>query len=440
MKAFAKNRKVVSIGLGVLATAGTSIGAVGHVQAASKTVLTVSEWTNPPAIAATKALDAAFEKAHPGVTINLVDAPTSNSLWQNMTNSEMAAHNVDVMAQFSISGQVPQPYMQGVQPSTLEDWINAGEITDMTNEPFMKKYFSKSSQMQFMGYKGKIWGVTMASYGRGGVFYNESLFSKYHLSVPTTFSQLLNVCKVFASHGITPIMVGAKDGWDQMITEAAIQQMIPHKSAAALNKALWTGKTTWSSDPVFKTAMTEYQELSKYFEPNAFGEPYASTPGLFANGKAAMLVDGTWDGFSINQANPKLKFSWFPLPMTQKASENQMQVAGDFTWTVPTKAPNHQLAMEYVEFAVNPANYKKWENVVGAIPTEKNVTLKLPWMSTELKYLPKSMQEFHIFTPATSGPLSYFPNDTAYLKPQGQYSLSDLLTQSTKQWLAAVHH
>ncbi|MFD1673872.1 ABC transporter substrate-binding protein [Alicyclobacillus fodiniaquatilis] len=436
--------KAVLIATTVLIAMGATVGcgnASGGGKSNGKITLTISEWTNPPAIAATKKLDKEFEKAHPNVTINLVDAPTSGSAWTTLTNTEMKAHNVDVMAQYSISGQVPQSYMTGLQPSTLEEWIDAGDIKDLTNEPFMKKDFLPGIQQQMMGYKGKIWGATMASYGRGGVFYNEALFKKYNLSIPTTYSQLLNVCKVFAAHGITPLMVGAKDGWDQMITEDAIQQMIPHSDADALNKSLWTGKTTWSSDPVFKTAMTEYQQLSQYFEPNAFGEPYAPTPGLFANGKAAMLVDGTWDGLSIEQANPKLKFSWFPLPMTQDPAKNQMQVAGDFTWVIPTKAPHAALALDYVKFFSEPAHYKQWENMVGAIPTEKMSTVNLPWMKTELQYSPKSEQEFHIFQPtAATGSLLYFPNDTAYLKPQGQYSLADLLSKSTQEWLAAVHH
>lgn len=100
-----------------------------------------------------------------------------------------------------------------------------------------------------MGYKGKVWGAPMASYGRGGVFYNEAIFKKYKLSVPRTWNQLLKVCKVLKSHSVTPFMVGAENGWDEMITEDGLQQEIPHGKANALNKGLWDGSITWANDP-----------------------------------------------------------------------------------------------------------------------------------------------------------------------------------------------
>ncbi|GGE33030.1 ABC transporter substrate-binding protein [Pullulanibacillus camelliae] len=405
----------------------------------SSVTLNVTEWTNPSAIKATKKLNKEFEKAHPGVHVHLVDAPTSSSAWDNLNKTQMSAHTVDVMAQFSISNQVPKSYMKNLQPSMLEQWIDAGQIKDLTNEPFIDKYFSKKDQMNLMGYKGKLYGVTMAAYGRGGVFYNEALFKKYNLSIPKTYDQLVHVCEVFASHNITPLMVGAKDGWDQMIVEAGIQQSLPHDQADTLNKELWTGKTTWANQPVFKTVMERYQKLSQYFEPNAFGEPYAPTPGLFANGKAAMLVDGTFDGDAVHQANPNLKFSWFPLPMTDDPEKNTMQVAGDFSWTIPTAAPHQKLALEYVKFFSQPKHYKEWENIVGAIPTQDIKKLSQPWMGTELEYLDNMQYEFHIFTPSNAGDLAYLQTDTAYLKPQGKYTVDQLLKKATQQWTAATH-
>lgn len=407
---------------------------------APKITLTVAEWTNPPAIQATKLMDQEFQRLHPNVHIQLIYAPTTGGAWGSMQRAQMAAHSVDVMAQFSISGNWPKPYMTGLQPSLLEQWINAGQITNMTNMPFVKKDFPAGEQMHLMGYKGKIWGVTMASYGRGGVFYNQSMFQRLHLTVPRTFSQLIHVCQVLKAHHITPFMVGAKDGWDQMITEGAIEQEIPHAQAANFVKGLWTGRTTFANDPVFRKILTRYKMLSQYFEPNAFGEPYAPTPGLFAGGKAAMLVDGSWDGYTIHQANPKLHFSWFPLPMTNTVAKNNMQVAGDFSWVVPSWAPAKKIALQYVQFVAQPNHYHQWEDIVGAIPTEPQTHLNaLPWMSTELQFLPHKQFEFSIPHPQQLGPQGYVLGDTAYLKPQGPYTIPQLLSVATQQWLGAIN-
>jgi len=435
-------RKIMSgvalIGLGVTAFIPGIVSAkTTSRRPATNVTLTVSEWTNPPAIAATKLIDSEFEKANPGVHVQLVYAPTSGGAWTSMVNSEMAAHSVDVMAQFAISGSAPKAYMKGLQPSSLEDWINAGEIKNLTGMAFINKDFLPKLESQQMGYKGKIWGATMASYGRGGVFYNQAIFHKYNLGVPTTWNQLLHVCQVLKSHGVTPFMVGAENGWDQMITEEGLQTEIPHSQANALNKGLWTGKTTWAKDPIFSHIMSQYQTLEQYFEPNAFGEPYAPTPGLFATGKSAMLVDGTWDGYSIHQANPKLKFSWFPLPMTNNAAADRMEVAGDFSWVIPTKSSDPSLALKYVEFFSQPKQYSQWEDIVGSVPSEPNMKLTQPWMSEELKF--KTQAEMHIYTPSTDGTLGYLPGDTSDMKPHGPYTIPQLVKLATSQWLAAVH-
>lgn len=405
--------------------------------AASQETLTISEWTNVPAIAATKLIDSEFEKAHPGVKINLVYAPNPGP-WSSMVNSEMQAHNVDVLAEYPISGNIPKPYMKGLQPSQLEDWIDAGEFKNLAGLKFVNQDFLPGLQEKFMGYKNGIWGVTEASYGIGGVWYNKDLFAKYHLSVPKTFDQLLHVCQVFESHGVIPIQVGAEHGYDQMITAGAMQQEIPHSQANALNYGLWTGKITWANDPVFTKIMTRYSQLSKYFEPNAFGTTNNESYGPFETGKAAMFENGSWAGFTIYSAHPHFQYSWFPLPMTNDPAKNQMQVTGDFTWMVPSSAPHLSLALQYVQFFSQPGHYRQWEQYVGAIPTEKMAALSLPWMTTTLKYLPKSQQEFSIMGPNNAGPLAYAPNDTSSLKPQGPYTVAQLLDEATKQWLAAV--
>ncbi|MCL5669824.1 MAG: ABC transporter substrate-binding protein [Acidobacteria bacterium] len=439
-RTFTKSATFLAVAVSVVGVA-TSMQAIS-VSAKSKPAsqpitLTISEWTNVPAITATKLIDSEFEKAHPGVKINLVYAPNPGP-WPNLVNSEMAAHNVDVLGNYPIGGNIPKPYMKGLQPSQTENEINAGEFKNLAGMKFINQDFLPGLQQKFMGYKKGIWGVTEASYGIGGVWYNESLFAKYHLSVSKTFNELLHVCQVFQSHGVIPIQVGAEHGYDQMITAGAMQQEIPHQQAAALNYGLWTGKITWANDPVFTKVMTRYSQLSKYFEPNAFGTTNNESYGPFETGKAAMFENGSWAGFTIYSAHPHFKYSWFPLPMTNDPAKNQMQVTPDFTWMVPSQAPHVSLALQYIQFFSEPVHYLQWEKLVGAIPTEKMATLSLPWMTTTLKYLPTSQQEFSIMGPNNAGPLAYAPADTSSLKPQGPYTVGKLLQEATKQWLAAV--
>lgn len=407
-----------------------------------KVTLLVTEWTNPPAIKATKLIDKEFEKAHPNVKIHLEYAPTAQNAWSNLFKTTMASKTVDVAAQFAPGEYVPPAYMK-LPLSGLQQYAKAGQLVNFKGKSFLKKDFIPGVQQKFAGFNGGIYGVTMASYASTGVFYNRKIFKKYGLSIPKTYNQFIHVCKVLKKNGVTPIYVGAKDGLQNMITGAFFQAAFPHKNMLktqlALDKKLWTKQESFQSNPVWKKILQKYQTVSQYFEPNAFGVAQMNAPGQWASssGKYAMLVDGSWDGETIHKANPKLDFGFFQIPGSNNPADDHLQVGGDFTWIVPTFAPHKQLAVEYVKFFSERKHYQQWEDIVGAVPTEK-VSSKLPWMTEENKALASAREKIALQMPQNAGKMANVINDTSYLKPEGPDTIGQVLAKATQQFQSAL--
>jgi raffinose/stachyose/melibiose transport system substrate-binding protein len=151
-------------------------------------------------------------------------------------------------------------------------------------------------------------------------------------------------------------------------------------------------------------------------------------------------VDGSYDGNTIAQTNPSLNFGFFAVPGTDNASWNRADLAPDLTWTVPKWAKHQKLALEYLDFSTQQANYAAWVKATGSVSTEPAVpspTLKWSdWLSTHagqgfigttLPWMPPSVGAGN---PAGGPTLTE-------TKPFGGKSLASELDRSAKAYTAA---
>ncbi len=434
-----RGRWVLAGGATAALLAATAVPALANTQ--KNVTLVVAEWTNPPAIKVTQLIDQKFEKLHPGVTIDLQYAPTAQGAWHTLFNTLLQSKRVDVLAQFAPGNFVPPSYMNE-SLNALQTLESTHQLMDLKHFPFMK-YFIPGIQAGAAGINGGIYGAEMARYGNTGVFYNKTMFAKYHLSVPKTWNQFIHVCAVLQKHNITPLYVAGQSNMEGMVFNAIMNAQFPRANTTKLeyqlDNAFWHKKTSWNS-PVWKKIMTRYQQASKYFEPNWSGVAQLNAPGQWAaSSSAAMLVDGSWDGWTVKTANPKLNFGWFPIPGSNKVKNNKLFVANDLTWVIPTWAPQVNLAIQYLAFFSQPANYRLWENYVGSLPTER-VSSNLPWMTTENQFVRQGRTQtgMSIAMPKNPPPLANFTGDESQLSPVGQYSVAELQKLATQQFQAAA--
>ncbi|CAM3212712.1 extracellular solute-binding protein [Paenibacillus lupini] len=126
------------------------------------------------------------------------------------------------------------------------------------------------------------------------LYYNKSILEENGLQPPKTWDELMNAVTVLKEKKITPIALGNKAAW---LAQSSIFSSLADRvtgtewflKAAAQDGAKFT-------DPEFVEALTYLQDLGK---AGAFQDGFNSIDNTqmeqyFAQGKAAMMIDGGW--------------------------------------------------------------------------------------------------------------------------------------------------
>ncbi|HEY7416298.1 MAG TPA: extracellular solute-binding protein [Ktedonobacteraceae bacterium] len=176
--------------------------------------------------------------------------------------------------------------------------------------------FSKisSASLASSQYAGKTYAVPFAIQTMV-VYYNKDMFAKYGLAIPKTWNDFIHVCDVLKSKGVTPIATMGIQGWllalnfDEVGASLMDNQFI---------QDLVNRKASYTSAE-YVNALTHYQQLSQYFEPNfaAVGSAGSEQETTFALGKSAMIMDGIWEWPTIQQYNKNLQMGEFLVPPAQ---------------------------------------------------------------------------------------------------------------------------
>jgi ABC-type glycerol-3-phosphate transport system substrate-binding protein len=180
-------------------------------------------------------------------------------------------------------------------PTDAVEYAKAGRVADLT--PYAQKYkwtdtffdWAYSSGL----YNGKLYSIADSFEGMV-MYYNLDVFKKYNLKVPTTAAELVAVSQAFQKNGIIPMSFGNSNY--QGAVDWLYSTWLSCYAGPAKVKDLLTGKTTFA-DPLLTGAI---QQMVDYWQAGYIGDKKSQAitnddmVALFANGQAAMMVDGTW--------------------------------------------------------------------------------------------------------------------------------------------------
>lgn len=326
-------------------------------------------WTNPATVDALKALNTNFTKKYPNIKVEItaVDSAT----YPQLVQTRVAAGDVDIIAQQQF---VANPdYTKGLDKPPFQQYIENGDFIDLSNESFVKNW-DPNAIKDSSSFNGKVYAVPVSRVSYNGVFYNKTIFEQNGLQVPQTWDEFINVCKTLQGKGIAPLTAGGKDGWPISAVAANAVVSTAVSDPTAYMKGLWSGEKKLN-DAESQVIFDRLGELASYYEKGVMGVDYASVPGRFASGKAAMLTDGAWQAPQIAKASPDLKFGYFPLPSTQKGSDvAQLKGKYDTLFAGSGKSKNKDAILKWLDFLSQKDNYTPFINAIAMEPTMTGVT------------------------------------------------------------------
>jgi raffinose/stachyose/melibiose transport system substrate-binding protein len=363
-----------TIGVALLTVVGLAAGcgSSGSSGSSHGQTLKIITWVNPPAVKALQQIDAEFEKANPGVTVDLGTAVNVNGPYKTMLQQTVDASSADIVTNVTQLQPLP-PKVTSTNVTSWQTYTMHSVFAPLNSQPFVKDY--KSGALQAETYQGNVYGIVSGEY-QEGVFYNKKIFAQYHLTPPSTYSQFLTVLQTLKSHGVTPMWLGlgaVGPIYLQFLYYNLIDSVWQPHVSGSLATDLETGTVKWTS-PYFSQAMNEEKTLAQYLEPGYQGEAWQGMPGAFAAGKAAMLLDGSWDLASVQQANPSTQVGFFPLPGSNTPADNKSELQNDLTFSVLNASPHKALAMKWLAFFSQPNIYKQYVDITGISSSQNSGT------------------------------------------------------------------
>jgi raffinose/stachyose/melibiose transport system substrate-binding protein len=319
-----------------------------------------------------QSMAAAFNSAHSN--IHAVVDFFQNDPYKQKLQVAMGAHN-------------PPDIFFGWGGGILKSYIDANDVYDMTpdlNADSSWKNRFLPAVMSSVTFNGKIYGVPNSGMQPVMFFYNKTIFDKYHLTPPQTWSELLSIINTLKQHNVIPIALAGGSKWPYLMYEEYLVDR--YGGPSAFDAVFANQANAWSQDAFIK-ANSAIQQLVNM---GAFGSSFASTiadtnqdAALVYTGKAAMMLQGNWNFPVFLTNSPQLVSSgslgWFPFPAVEGGSGNPADIAGNpcnyYSIAQASKSP--QDCITYLKNAVlSPANVQKLI-AIGDVPPVQGIESQL---------------------------------------------------------------
>jgi multiple sugar transport system substrate-binding protein len=323
-------------GAALLAGAGIPLlSACGGSGAASdsKTVTLGSNASDAVPKKAFEQVYAAFKKQS-GITVD-VNTKDHNT-FQEQINSYLQGTPDDVFNWFA--GFRMQFFAAKKLATPIDDvWQKIGD-----NFPDAMKKLSK-------GEDGKYYFVPLTTYP-WAIFYRKSVFQQHGYQVPTTWDQLVALCKQMKKDGLVPIAFGDKDQWPAMGT---FDQINFRLNGYDFHVQLMAGKASWT-DAKVKAVLDHWTEILPYHQDGALGRTWQDAAQTLVAKKAGMYLLGSFVAQQFTNKADLDDLDFFPFPEINSAY-GQDTVEAPTDGFMVSKAPkNHDGVVKLLEYLGSP--------------------------------------------------------------------------------------
>jgi raffinose/stachyose/melibiose transport system substrate-binding protein len=279
----------------------------------------------------------AFHTLHPNITVNVVSQPASN-YFALLQSKAISRNGPDLAVMWTglftlqykgflqnLKGLVPASALAQVDPNALK-WTSDGF------NPANGSYVIPLENQFYIG------------------FYNKADFAKAGVtSVPADWSQLYTACTKLKKAGFTPIVYG-NGGQPLGATFYPwydLSYMMIGTYSVPQWEGLYSGSTPWTSAAI-SAQLGKWNQLHTSGCTNSDVVTNTNNLGQFESGKAAMMVDGTWDTQKFTNALGT-KVAAFVPPFSNTPIKGVVDFAGDGL-SMMSYSPHKTQAAEFLTF------------------------------------------------------------------------------------------
>lgn len=308
-----------------------------------------------------------FEKANPGKKVELVPIKAPDSEYytklQQMLRSPKTAPDLVYEDTFLINSDITSGYLKPLDPY-LDKWPDWNQFVD-------------TAQSAAKAQDGKTYGVPDGTDTRG-LWFDKGIFKKAGLPAdwqPKTWDEVLAAARTIKAKvpGVTPLNVYTGKPAGEAATMQGFEMLLYGTGDGTSDPLYDTASKKWiAGSQAFKDALTfvhtVYKEklgpdVSDALDPNF---PTTVRGELMPKGKLGINLDGSWlpqdwlkgAGHEWPEWSQKLGLAYMPTQTGQ--APGKVSMSGGWTWSIPAKASNPDLAFKFIETMQTKANAQKW--------------------------------------------------------------------------------
>ena len=348
--------------LATLMLAGTFYAAAPASASAKTTLVLWQNYGTEQNAVATTNLIKAFEKLHPNITIKDVAQPGTN-YFQLLQSAAISGNGPDLAVMWT--GIYDLQYSSYLE--NLKGNVPAADLNKMEGMQWVAPDYNTANGAYVMPLETQFY------IG----FYNKALFKKAGIaSPPTDWSQLFADAKLLKAKGIQPLVYG--NGGQAISTEFYpwydMSYMMIGAHTLSAWKDLYDGSTSWTS-----TANVDQLKNWALLEKDGYtnSDVLTNTTNIqqFEKGKAAMLVDGTWDTAQYTSAMGSNVAAFVP-PFSNTPIKGVVEYPGD-GFAVTKYSKNKADAFKFLDFLTT-TQAGNIINAAGLIPDIKGLKTTNP--------------------------------------------------------------
>lgn len=285
----------------------------------------------------------------------------------------------------------------------------AGVLLDLSSEvsAVQESYLEMIYDINADG-SSAAYGIPYAT-NASGILFNADMFAELGLTVPETWDELIAVCEAVKAAGKLPFELTFADNWTCLPPWNSMAPVIPDASFTADRKV---NKTTFAD--THREVLEKYAILLGYAQDDFMGTTYSDGNKLFAEGQAAMMINGNWAISEFKNVNPDFNVDLFAFPSTNEANRNTVTSGVDVLFAISSQSGDaeQEAAKDFVRFMLEQENAKQYIAEQFAFSAVKGVEQDNPTVAGVKKDI-------------AEGRVSNFPD---HYYPSG-YDLAAILSQ-----------
>ncbi|WP_372663217.1 ABC transporter substrate-binding protein [Cohnella sp.] len=356
---------------------------------------------------------------------------------------ELAEKNIDVTIELEMPNpdqakQVLQarlasndaPDIFDVHANDLPIYQKAGYLEDLTAQPSVATLFD--SVKKTVTLDGKVVALPIESLS-WGYLYNKKIFADNGITPPQTLDEMKAVIEKLKANKVTPFLLAFQESWvPQLMTALSLGGLVSSENPDWIEK-MNKGEASYADVQgifnIIDLIMANGSE--KAFE---VGNEAGSTD--FANGKAAMWLQGPWNAETILKVNPEMEFGVAPLPVSNNPAGTMINLSTSTTLAVSPTSKNKEVALDLINYILDDKDSSALFQELKFNPVSSVHQYEVyPWVNEASEYVAqgKAYQDLKLPNGVTDEQAKLL--QSYYVK---EVTKEDFIKTMDKTWAAAV--